>query len=121
MSHKNANACGDKASQCQRVGLDCLTIWGPEDGSKSEVDPRGADCAKCCREDLVDECLEAKLDPRCCLNLVNKFNENNRKPKAARKNSRIVDRFAIHTPAQNVQGLRYRLPAFATLVSFHNL
>ena len=96
--------------------MDILTIWCPEDGGKSEVDARGGDCARICREDLVEECLAANENPRLCPNLCKRFNMNHRKPEKSKKNSRLVDREAIHLEAADIQALRYEMPAFATLV-----
>ena len=117
VSHKNANASADKAAEAQRQGVWIMTVWSPGDAGKSEVDPRGANYTKCAREELVEECLEKFQDPRCCRNLTGAFNAKHRKPKAPRKDSRIEDRFAVHVPADDIKQLRYRLPAWHTLVT----
>ena len=116
LSHKNANACGDKAAESQLKNIPILTIWCPADSGKSEIDPRGADFARCARENLVEECLEKHVDPRKGRNLVDAYNANHRKPTKSRKNSRLVDREAQYLSAEDIQWLRYLMPVFETLV-----
>ena len=117
MSYKNASACGDKASEAQRLNVPILTIWSPSEAGKCEVDPKGATFAKIAREKLVKDCLEEyKTDPQKCMNLTNAFNAKYRVPPKGRKNTRCKDRFAVHIPKDDADALRTELPLWGPLV-----
>ena len=116
MSYKNASACGDKASEAQRLNVPMLTIWSPSEAGKCEVDPKGSTFAKIAREKLVADCLEEHSDPQKCINLASAFNAKYRVPPRSRKNTRCKDRFAVHLPKDDADALRLELPLWDRLV-----
>ena len=117
LSFKCANACADKAAEAQRLNIQILTIWSPAEAGKSVVDSQGAAYAKCAREKLTVECAEEHLDSRSCANLTCMYNKKHRMPTAARKNSRVKDRFAVHILQSDLQALRHEMTHFCTLVT----
>ena len=119
LSFKCANACADKASEAQRLNIAILTIWSPAEAGKCVCDSSGSAFAKCAREKLTVECAEEHIDSRNVPNLTRMYNKHHRKPSAARKNSRVRDRVAVHLSIDDLRALRYEMSHFCTLVNYH--